>query len=142
VQFPAHTVSTLQRDSQGSPVGLLLISKSVSFETRLSKVKRLLDNKILGNNEEVVDFLGNILESSTEYSMIGKDLEGNIILWNEGARRLYGYEPEEMIGKANSSILHTEDDIQAGKPADLRRAPSREMNLWQKLLSRVNRPLR
>jgi PAS domain S-box-containing protein len=82
VKFPAHTMGILQRDAKGKPIGMLLISKSLSFETRLSKVKRLLDNKILGNNEEVIDFLGNILESSTEYSMIGKDLEGNIILWN------------------------------------------------------------
>jgi PAS domain S-box-containing protein len=29
---------------------------------------------------------------------------GKILLWNEGARRLYGYEPEEVVGKANSSI--------------------------------------
>jgi PAS domain S-box-containing protein len=38
--------------------------------------------------------------------VIGKDLEGKILLWNEGARRLYGYEPEEVVGRANSSILH------------------------------------
>ena len=30
-----------------------------------------------------------ILASSTEYSIIGKDLDGTILLWNEGAQRLY-----------------------------------------------------
>ena len=54
-----------------------------------------------------MDFMANVLESSTEYALIGKDLEGKILLWNEGARRLYGYEPEEVVGKANSVILHT-----------------------------------
>ena len=29
-------------------------------------------------------FLQHILDSSTEYSIIGKDLDGNILLWNEG----------------------------------------------------------
>jgi PAS domain S-box-containing protein len=82
-----------------------------------------------------VDFLGNILESSTEYSIIGKDLEGTIILWNEGARRLYGYEPEEMIGKANSSILHTEDDIKAGKPQEMMATALRE-GKWEGTISR------
>ncbi|MFA4901337.1 MAG: PAS domain S-box protein [Desulfobaccales bacterium] len=135
VQFSAHTVSLPQRDAKGKPVGLLLISKSIASETRLSKVKRLLDNKILGDNSEVVDFLGNILESSTEYSIIGKDLEGTIILWNEGARRLYGYEPEEMIGKANSSILHTEEDVKAGKPAEMMAAALRE-GKWEGTISR------
>jgi len=31
---------------------------------------------------------------------------GKILPWNEGARRLYGYEPAEVIGKASSAILH------------------------------------
>ena len=48
--------------------------------------------------------LGGVLESSTEYSIIGKDLNGNILLWNEGARRMYGYEAPEVVGKANSRI--------------------------------------
>src|SRR2546422_2882617 len=61
-------------------------------------------------------FLQNILESSTEYSIIGKDLDGKILLWNEGARRLYGYEPEEVVGKANSIMLHAPEDVAAGKP--------------------------
>jgi hypothetical protein len=34
-----------------------------------------------------VDFIANVLEASTEYSIIGKDLNSKILLWNEGARR-------------------------------------------------------
>src|SRR5690348_18482603 len=80
---------------------------------------KLLDSQLVGNAEEVVDFLGNLLESSTEYSIIGKDLDGKILLWNEGARRLYGYEPEEVVGRANSSILHAPEDVATGKPREL-----------------------
>ena len=29
-----------------------------------------------------MDFMANVLESSTEYSIIGKDLDGKILLWN------------------------------------------------------------
>src|SRR2546430_2681990 len=32
-----------------------------------------------------VDFVTNVLEASTEYSIIGKALDGKILLWNEGA---------------------------------------------------------
>src|SRR4030095_7246240 len=78
----------------------------------------LFDSTIISTSEEALDFIGNVLESSTEYSIIGKDLKGNILLWNEGARRLYGYEPEEIIGK-NSSLLHTPEDIERGKPKQL-----------------------
>jgi PAS domain S-box-containing protein len=54
---------------------------------------RLFDSSILATAQQAVEFVSNILESSTEYSIIGKDLDGKIVLWNEGARRLYGYEP-------------------------------------------------
>jgi PAS domain S-box-containing protein len=80
---------------------------------------KLFDTSIVGDSQKAMDFITNILESSTEYSVIAKDLEGNILLWNEGARRLYGYEPAEVIGKANSSILHVPEDIKAGKPKEV-----------------------
>jgi PAS domain S-box-containing protein len=78
--------------------------------------KILFDAGIINNPQAAIDFITNILESSTEYSVIAKDLDGKILLWNEGARRLYGYEPEEVVGKINSSVLHTEQDVKAGLP--------------------------
>ena len=79
-------------------------------------MQRLIDPALFADPYAAANFIGNVLESSTETSIIGMDLEGNIQLWNEGARRLYGYEPEAVIGKANSSILHTPDDVAAGLP--------------------------
>ena len=67
----------------------------------------------MGVNDRVA-FLETILESSTEYSIVAKDLDGTIVAWNEGARRIYGYEPSEMIGKANSLILHDPEDVRSG----------------------------
>jgi PAS domain S-box-containing protein len=80
---------------------------------------KLFDSSIVGDAQKAMDFITNILESSTEYSVIAKDLDGNILLWNEGARRLYGYEPSEVVGKANSSILHVPEDVEAGKPREV-----------------------
>lgn len=121
-RFTARVVLTPRRDAAGNAVGLLLISKDVSAELQFAEGVRkakLFDRAIVGNAQDAVDFITNILESSTEYSIIGKDLEGKILLWNEGARRLYGYEPDEVVGKANSSILHTAADVEAGKPAEM-----------------------
>jgi PAS domain S-box-containing protein len=53
---------------------------------------RLFDSTLIREAKEAMEFMANVLESSTEYSIIGKDLDGNILLWNEGARRMYGYE--------------------------------------------------
>ena len=83
-------------------------------------------------------FLQNVLESSTEYSIIGKDLNGKIQLWNAGARRLYGYEPEEVIGKANSSMLHTPEDIATGKPAQIMDA-ALQAGKWEGTIMRIRK---
>src|ERR1700688_2583978 len=69
------------------------------------KIKHI-DSSVVSTAQQALDFITNILESSTEYSVVAKDLDGKILLWNEGARRLYGYEPDEVVGRANSSILH------------------------------------
>src|SRR6185503_13826134 len=121
-RITARVVITPRLDTGGKPIGFLLISKDISNELRLTeelRTTKLFDSAIVGNAQEAVDFITNILESSTEYSVVGKDLDGKILLWNEGARRLYGYEPEEVVGRANAVILHTEEDVAAGKPKQI-----------------------
>jgi len=88
--------------------------------------------------QEAMDFMATVLESSTEYSVIGKDLEGKILLWNEGAGRLYGYEPEEVVGRANSSILHSPEDVQAGKHREILELALRN-GKWEGMLDRVRK---
>jgi PAS domain S-box-containing protein len=63
---------------------------------------------VIREAHEAMDFMANVLGASTEYSIIGKDLDGKILLWNEGARRMYGYEPEEVVAKTSSEILGEE----------------------------------
>jgi PAS domain S-box-containing protein len=89
-------------------------------------------------SEEAVEFIGNVLEASTEYSIVGKDLDGEILLWNEGARRLYGYEPDEVVGLANASILHTPEDVAAGLPEEIARTAISD-GKWEGVLERVRK---
>jgi PAS domain S-box-containing protein len=79
-------------------------------------MQRLLDPDLFADPQVAANFISSVLEASTEYSIIGQDLEGNIQLWNEGARRIYGYETQEIVGKANSSMLHPAEDVAAGLP--------------------------
>src|ERR1700682_336833 len=96
------------------------LAESLVVAPRLSPaagaMQRLIDPALFADPYAAANFIGNVLEASTETSIVGMDREGNIQLWNEGARRLYGYEPEAVIGKANSSILHTPEDVAEGLP--------------------------
>jgi len=62
--------------------------------------------------------LNAILESPTKYSIFVMDLEGRILAWNEGARGNYGYLASEMIGQANSNLLHTPQDVESGRVSE------------------------
>ncbi len=55
--------------------------------------------------------LEGILDSSTQVSIIGTDLEGNITTFNKGAENLLGYSREEMIGKETPAIIHLQEEV-------------------------------
>ena len=94
--------ASVYRDVQGNVLGVFAAARDMTESKR-----------VMREFAETKNFLDNILESSTKYSIIGKDLNHRILSWNEGARRNYGYAAEEIIGK-DSSILHTLEDINSG----------------------------
>ena len=85
--------------------------------------------------EEGLVVLAGVLDSSTEYSIIATDPAGVIVLWNEGARRLYGYEPAEIVGRP-TSVLHTAEDVKAGLPEAMMDA-ARRRGEWHGMVRRV-----
>ena len=48
-----------------------------------------------------------IVEAADD-AIIGKDMEGNIVTWNGGARRLYGYSAAEAIGRSYAMLIPLE----------------------------------
>ena len=64
---------------------------------------------------ENTDFVNTLLESLVGYAIIAADFDGNVIAYNEGARQIYGYAPEEVIGKQNIEIFFTKEFIKSGK---------------------------
>jgi PAS domain S-box-containing protein len=100
-------------------------------------VDDLFDPKTFGSAQEVIEFVGNVLESSTEYSIVATDPTGLIMLWNEGAHRLYGYAPGEVIGRS-WSMLHTEQDVSRGLPEEMMAGALRD-GRWQGTVVRVRK---
>jgi diguanylate cyclase (GGDEF)-like protein/PAS domain S-box-containing protein len=48
---------------------------------------------------ENTDFVATVFDSLVGYAIIAADFDGNIIAYNEGAHQIYGYTPEEVIGR-------------------------------------------
>ena len=57
-----------------------------------------------------------LVEAVTDYAIYMLDLEGNVVSWNPGARRIKGYTADEIIGQ-NFSRFFTDEDRASGKPA-------------------------
>ncbi|MGA2192670.1 MAG: PAS domain S-box protein, partial [Nitrospirota bacterium] len=57
-----------------------------------------------------------MIKNATDYAFVILDTEGRVIFWNEGAQRIKGYAPEEILGK-DFRCFYTEEDIRSGKPA-------------------------
>lgn len=79
------SVTTVEVLSANSRKSVLQDPSAAPGSPHANQKARLFDHSIVGTAQEAVDFIANILESSTEYSVIAKDLTGKILLWNEGA---------------------------------------------------------
>lgn len=65
-----------------------------------------------------------LVQAVQDYAIFMLDAEGHILSWNEGARRIKGYEPDEIVGK-HFSVFYPPEDVASHKPAyELRAAAS------------------
>jgi PAS domain S-box-containing protein len=54
--------------------------------------------------EETKRLLSSIVECSDD-AIIGKSLDGIVLTWNQGAERIYGYTPAEIVGRSISLLI-------------------------------------
>src|SRR5215207_7015590 len=57
-----------------------------------------------------------LVESVRDYAIFMLDPDGRVASWNDGARRIKGYTPEEIVGR-HFSTFYPAADIASGKPA-------------------------
>ncbi len=58
---------------------------------------------------ETTEFLDSVLHSATEYAIIAADVRWRIQAFNEGARRMFGYEPEEVLDQPLDRLVPPEE---------------------------------
>lgn len=102
--FWASVVVTALRDADGKVVGYGKIVRDIS------------DNKHV--HDAVVESerrFRMLVHGVTDYSIFMLSPEGRVTNWNQGARRIKGYEAEEIIG-SHFSRFYTPEDAAAGLP--------------------------
>ncbi len=66
-----------------------------------------------------------LVEGVRDYAIFMLDAEGYVSTWNEGARRIKGYEAEEIVGE-HFSIFYTEEDVERSHPEEVLRIAAAE----------------
>ena len=84
--------------------GLTLAAVIAEREDLESEREQLIRDQVL---REARLQLAAIVESSAD-AIISKDLDGRITHWNQGAEHLYGYSPQEVIGKSVAMLMPPE----------------------------------
>ena len=84
--------ASVYQDESGEVIGVFAAARDV---TKLKKA------------DEKIQALANAVESSND-AIITESLDGTIKSWNMGARKIYGYSAEEILGK-DVSILEPDD---------------------------------
>ncbi|MBE3069405.1 MAG: PAS domain S-box protein [Planctomycetes bacterium] len=82
------------------------------MQFRLRQVYDELEHRVAlrtAELKEATDFLHSVLDSSTEYAIIATDARWRILTYNEGARRLFGYPADEVVGQPLERLVAPED---------------------------------
>jgi len=66
------------------------------------------ERSITAELQRTKNFLENLIDSSVD-AIIAADLKGNIILFNKGAERIFGYRAQDVIGKLHVTKLYPAD---------------------------------
>jgi PAS domain S-box-containing protein len=104
-RFPAVVSVTALRDARDAILGYLLIGTDNTARKRLESERAELEQQLRDRDSNDHKLrLAAIVDCSND-AIIGKTLQGVITSWNEGARRIFGYSEQQMLGQPISRLV-------------------------------------
>jgi PAS domain S-box-containing protein len=94
-----------------------MISQLQDYTTILEKMVEERTQQLEESREKYRDlsrFLNNILDSATEYAIMGLDFYGKIIEFNRGAERIFSWKKDEVLNKENIAVTILAEDRDRG----------------------------
>ncbi len=121
-EFAGERELTYHRKDTGGPVILRIRAIPVPVRSGRSKKTILTFRDMTANRsaDETMTRMASVLESS-EHAIIGLGLDATILGWNAGAKRIFGYSAEEMIGRSASRLLPHEHEQNEDEQEVMRR---------------------
>ncbi|HEX4924897.1 MAG TPA: PAS domain S-box protein [Bdellovibrionales bacterium] len=103
-RFWASVLITAMRDSTGTLIGYSKVTRDLTERKEAQDRLRVSEERFRLMVTEVKD-----------YAILMLDPDGKVTTWNEGARRLKGYDESEIIGR-HFSVFYPPEDVKNGKP--------------------------
>jgi len=94
----------LKKDQEGNPDGIWEINRDISEHKQSEQVLR-----------ESEERFRELVKGVKDYAIFMLDSDGRVLTWNDGAERIKGYRPDEIIGK-HFSCFYLKEDVERGKP--------------------------
>jgi two-component system cell cycle sensor histidine kinase/response regulator CckA len=93
----------------------VMVNHQAALVKREGKWERLASGGCMRAEEELKTtnrFLTDLLDSSSSISIVSTDLEQNILFWNKGAEKIFGYKAEEVVGRQKIDALYPDEKVQ------------------------------
>ncbi|MBI3542527.1 MAG: PAS domain S-box protein, partial [Deltaproteobacteria bacterium] len=113
-RFWANVILSRINDHSGKLLGFCQVTRDLTE-------KRKTEEELRASEQRFRLMVGAI----KEYAVFMLDVDGNVVSWNEGARRLKGYEPSEIIG-THFSRFYAPEDVARRHPEEELRAAMRD----------------
>jgi PAS domain S-box-containing protein len=115
ISIPESTPEWQSWMNRGSSIGSVLLTAIFVWRIRVLEANLQRQIGVASDQLREITWLASIVEFSDD-AIVGKNLDRIITSWNKGAERIFGYSPEEVIGKPITILIpperrHEEDMI-------------------------------